>query len=138
RTLAGRSTTWDGVLSRFEVGGIDEKTRTVPCRIEVPQPSGLRRGMFVSATLYGTDSRVPLLSIPRAAFRPNDEVWLVSDGRLVIRRIDPVRVLEDTVLIRGDGPGDPIPVGAPLVVSTLDSPVSGMEVAIVDPSAPAP
>ncbi|WP_152049527.1 efflux RND transporter periplasmic adaptor subunit [Tautonia marina] len=138
RTLAGRSTDWAGVLSRFEGTGIDERTRTVPCRVEVPNPAGLRRGMFVSVTLFGNETQVPLLSVPRAAFRPNNEIWLVIDGRLEIRRVDPVRVLDDVVVIRGDGPGDPIPVGVPLVISPLDSPVSGMEVAIVDPSAPAP
>ncbi|MEW4570024.1 HlyD family efflux transporter periplasmic adaptor subunit [Tautonia sp. JC769] len=138
RSLAGRSTDWEGVLSRFEGTGIDERTRTVPCRVEVAQPAGLRRGMFVSVTLFGAETQVPLLSIPRAAFRPNNEIWIVTDGHLEIRRVDPVRVLDDAVVIRGDGPGEPIPVGAPLVISTLDSPVSGMEVAVVDPSAPSP
>lgn len=130
--IAGRESTWEGVLSRFEGGGIDERTRTVPCRVEVPDPDGLRRGMFVSVTFRGIDPRVPLLSIPRAAFRPNDEVWLVEDGRLSIHRVEPVRVLEDSVIVRGDGPGDPILPGASLIVSPLDAPVAGMELAIAD------
>ncbi|QDV35215.1 efflux RND transporter periplasmic adaptor subunit [Tautonia plasticadhaerens] len=136
--IAGRESTWEGVLSRFEGGGIDERTRTVPCRVEVPAPDGLRRGMFVSVTFRGIDPRIPLLSIPRSAFRPNDEIWLVEGGRLAIHRVEPVRVLEDSVIVRGDGPGDPIPPGASLVVSPLDAPVAGMEVAIAGevPAAP--
>jgi multidrug efflux pump subunit AcrA (membrane-fusion protein) len=130
--IAGRESTWTGVLSRFEGGGIDERTRTIPCRVEVPEPEGLRRGMFVSVTFRGVDPRVPLLSIPRAAFRPNDEIWLVEDGRLAIHRVEPVRVLEDSVIIRADGAGEAIPAGASLIVSPLDAPVSGMEVAIAD------
>jgi multidrug efflux pump subunit AcrA (membrane-fusion protein) len=130
--IAGRESTWQGVLSRFEGGGIDERTRTIPCRVEVPEPEGLRRGMFVSVTFRGVDSRVPLLSIPRAAFRPNDEIWLVEGGRLAIHRVEPVRVLEDSVIIRADGAGEAIPAGASLIVSPLDAPVSGMEVAIAD------
>ncbi|MCA9022686.1 MAG: HlyD family efflux transporter periplasmic adaptor subunit, partial [Planctomycetaceae bacterium] len=63
--LGGRKFIWDGELSRFDGIGLDEKTRTVPCRIVVsdPRPSAilvngqptsqvvgappLTRGMFV-------------------------------------------------------------------------------------------
>ncbi|RUL87794.1 efflux RND transporter periplasmic adaptor subunit [Tautonia sociabilis] len=128
--IAGQRATWEGVLARFEGAGLDERTRTIPCRVEVPAPEGLRRGMFVTVTFLGVDPDIPLRSIPRAAFRPNDEIWLVEDGRLAIHRVEPVRVLEDSVLIRADGPGDPIPVGAPLVVSPLEAPVNGMEVEV--------
>ena len=137
RSLAGQSSTWDGVLARYEGTGIDERTRTVPCRINVAEPSGLRRGMFVSVRLSAGDPRVPMLSVPRGGFRPNNEVWLVEDGRLSIRRVEPVRVLEDSVLIRGDGPGEPIPPGASLVVSPLEAPVEAMEIAVDETETPA-
>lgn len=130
RTVAGEPTRWEGVLSRLEGAGIDERTRTLPCRVEVAAPSGLRRGMFVSVTLYAGASRVPLLSIPRVGFRPNEEVWLVRDGRLEIRRVEPVRVLDDAVLVRADGPGAPIVPGDLLIVSPLEAPVPGMEVRV--------
>ena len=137
RSLAGQSSTWDGVLARYEGTGIDERTRTVPCRVEVDEPSGLRRGMFVSVRLSAGDPRVPMLSVPRGGFRPNNEVWLVEDGRLSIRRVEPVRVLEDAVLIRGDGPGEPIAPGASLVVSPLEAPVEAMEIDVDKDEAPA-
>lgn len=147
RSLGGRVTSWEGVLSRFEGTGIDERTRTVPCRVEVPAPAGLRRGMFVSLSLFGEEAKVPLISIPRNAFRPNNVVWIASaddsstesqgsteerlDRRLLeILRVEPVRVLTDTVLIRGDGPDGPIPVGAELIVSQLNDPQPGMAIRV--------
>ena len=50
-------------------------------------------------------------------------------------------MLEESVLIRGDGPGEPIPVGARLVVSPLDTPVEAWrsaDPATIPSSAPRP
>lgn len=38
-SFSGRDYCWKGFLSRFEGEGLDEKTRTLPCRIEVPAPA---------------------------------------------------------------------------------------------------
>jgi len=55
----------------------------------------------------------------------------VEDGRLIIRRVEVVRVLEDHVLIRADGPGEPIRPGSKLVVSPLQAPIHQMAVEAV-------
>jgi hypothetical protein len=93
---------WQGVLARFDGMGLDEATRTVPCRVRVDnprdvkvvshkeareetQPSGgppaLVRGMFVTVTFH-VDQPSALLLIPERAVQPGKTVWLVNDGRL--------------------------------------------------------
>ncbi|CAN5842391.1 hypothetical protein BH23PLA1_BH23PLA1_05100 [soil metagenome] len=138
-SLAGESVEWEGVLARYEGSGIDERTRTVPCRIEIPSSEDgslgglmrLRRGMFVSVTLHAEAPRVPMLSIPRMALRPNSEIWLVQDGALRILGVQTVRPLEDRILIRADTPGLNLSPGDPLVISPLPAPIDGMEVRIL-------
>lgn len=93
---------WRGVLARFDGIGLDEATRTVPCRVLVDKPrdvtivnhgqeefkaavSGgppaLVRGMFVTVTFHVLQAS-PLLLIPERAVQPGRAVWIVKDGRL--------------------------------------------------------
>ena len=69
--------TWSGRLERYDGLGLDEKTRTVPCRVVVDQPrqrtpadrSGppaLLRGMYVTIRIHITP-QTPLLEIPSKA-----------------------------------------------------------------------
>ena len=102
--LGDRRYEWTGTLSRQEGRGLDEKTRTLPCRVLVKEPAGVRsvdrygavmpelpaeaprsllRGMFVEVRVHVESTR-QLVSIPDEAQRPNGEVWVVRDGRLVI------------------------------------------------------
>jgi multidrug efflux pump subunit AcrA (membrane-fusion protein) len=93
---------WQGTLSRYDGIGLDEKTRTVPCRIVVddPQaqtkrrreaapgaatslpglsgPPALVRGMFVTVRLQ-LDPDVQLLRIPEETLRPGNTLWRVRD-----------------------------------------------------------
>ena len=95
---------WQGVLARFDGIGLDEATRTVPCRVLVEKPrdvsivrrraepangtvaSGgppaLVRGMFVTVTFH-VDQPSPLLLIPERAVQPGKTLWIVKDGHLV-------------------------------------------------------
>ncbi|MFM9059893.1 MAG: efflux RND transporter periplasmic adaptor subunit [Planctomycetaceae bacterium] len=97
---------WRGVLSRQEGRGLDEKTRTLPCRVLVRDPQGVQavdrygvvlpqlpataprsllRGMFVEVRVH-VDPAEPLVSIPEDAVRPSGEVWVLRDDRLVVLR----------------------------------------------------
>lgn len=154
--LAGETATWPARLYRYEGGGIDERTRTVPCRLAIPEseiqndrgPLSLRRGMFVEVTIRANESSVPLLSIPREALRPNGEVWTVRDGILRIVGVEVVRMLEDSVVVRGERDEESQgPLLSPddlLIVSPLPTPTDGMAVqvrgekesAMVPPAAP--
>ncbi len=144
-SLGGETKNWEGVLARYEGTGIDERTRTVPCRIEIPNLDGgegesgllrLRRGMFVTVTLYADAPRVPILSIPRMALRPNGQIWLLRDGALNIRNVQTVRPLDDRILIRADTPGLDLSPGDPLVISPLPAPIDGMEVRLLGTDQP--
>jgi len=83
---------WDGVLWRYEGLGLDEPTRTVPCRILVEnprvvrrgdtpeawrmpsQPPALVRGMYVNLRLH-TMPGIRLLRIPEQAIQPGNWIW---------------------------------------------------------------
>lgn len=91
--LEGREYVWDGELWRIDGVGLDEKTRTVPCRVIVrdPQsvwimrggqrrratggPPALVRGMYVDVVVHTKPSQ-SLLQIPQRAVRPGEEIWL--------------------------------------------------------------
>ena len=108
--IAGKEFHWTGTLARYDGGGVDLKTRTVPCRVIVDQPqrseasSGpptLMRGMFVNITLDVTPGQ-RLWHIPIQGVQPNRQVWTVRSGILHTHTIHPVRTLPDGVLVRAD------------------------------------
>ncbi|GIT29060.1 MAG: hypothetical protein Ct9H300mP1_11060 [Planctomycetaceae bacterium] len=127
---------WTGRLTRFRGQGVDPRTRTVPCRVLVDRrrdsqtatgSSLLMRGMYVTVALPVVP-KTPLIEIPTEALRPDGQVWSVSNDRLVIHRVEVVRVLRDSVLIRADStrltPDDHV------VVSPLATTYDGMTVRV--------
>ena len=103
-TLGDRSYEWDGILSRQEGRGLDEKTRTLPCRVLVTKPANVKaidrygatmatlppeaprsllRGMFVEV-LVQVNVPQPLVSVPQEAVRPSGDMFVMRDGKLVI------------------------------------------------------
>jgi multidrug efflux pump subunit AcrA (membrane-fusion protein) len=137
---------WKGVLSRQEGRGLDEKTRTLPCRVLVSDPRGvtaldrygapladlppgapqsLLRGMFVEVRVH-VDPAEQLVSIPEEAQRPSGEVWVVRDGRLVILDPKPVQVAGGRVVF--DAAASGLLPGDHVVTSQISHPRSGMEV----------
>jgi multidrug efflux pump subunit AcrA (membrane-fusion protein) len=145
-TMDDRRYEWDGVLSRQEGRGLDEKTRTLPCRVRVPDPTKLRaldrygaalpvlppesprsllRGMFVEVWLH-VDIAQPLVSVPQEAVRPTGDLFVMRDGRLAILRPKPFHAAGGRIAYdeRESGllPGDRV------VVSQLANPRDGMEI----------
>ncbi len=108
-TRSGRNYVWDGVLSRQDGLGMDERTRTMPVRILVDDPLGCRvdsqdtasrpialvRGMFVQVELHCRPDR-PLLTIPEETIRPGKTVWIMENEQLKIKPIHIARI-EDSV-----------------------------------------
>ncbi len=141
--LGGGRYTWQGVLSRFDGIGVDERTRTVPCRVLVANPRdvhiegasqgaaspvgppALVRGMFVTVRVHA-HPKMALLEVPQRAVQPGNTVWQVEDGRLSIRRIRVADSAEDFVLVYGDQSG--LRSGMKLVSSPLAVVTDGMAV----------
>ena len=138
---------WVGFLSRQEGRGLDEKTRTLPCRVIVTEPTKVRavdrygvaletppagsprslmRGMFVQVRVH-VDSPHELVSIPEEARRPNGDLWLVRDGRLEILRPRPVQVAGGRAIFESGPSG--LVAGDRVVTSQLTHPRAGMAVA---------
>lgn len=107
---------WQGVLARFDGIGLDEATRTVPCRVVVDKPRDVKvvggnkptsdetpaigglpalvRGMFVTVTFH-VDQPSPLLLIPERAVQPGKTVFIVRDGRLEEKKaIDLIELIQ--------------------------------------------
>ncbi|TWU59262.1 Multidrug resistance protein MdtN [Rubripirellula tenax] len=94
----GKTYAWSAVLSRQDGLGVDEKTRTIPVRICVDNPTqncgssndslALLRGMFVRVRLHCEPQR-PLLVVPESVIRPGKNVWVMRGDEL---QIEPVRV----------------------------------------------
>lgn len=98
---------WSGRLSRFDGIGLDERTRTVPCRVLVESPleitpsapggagvigpPALVRGMYVVVEIHvATDG--DLVRIPEQAVHPGKALWVAREGKL--RVIKPLRLIE--------------------------------------------
>jgi len=153
-TVGDAAYEWKGVLSRQEGRGLDEKTRTLPCRVLVgdpravtaldrygaplPQlpagaPQSLLRGMFVEVRVH-VDNPEQLVSIPEEAQRPSGEVWVMRDGRLVVLKPRAVQVSGGRVVF--DSASSGLLPGDRVVTSQLSHPRDGM--AIVEAVSPRP
>ncbi len=102
--IGKRQYRWKGVLERQEGKGLESRTRTLPCRVLVSDPTdveaidrygaalpdlplgapkSLLRGMFVDVQVE-VETNQPLVSVPYEALRPNGDVWAVRNKKLAI------------------------------------------------------
>ncbi len=143
---------WEGHLARYDGIGLDERTRTVPCRVVVDQPlkrrsdapagpPALVRGMYVTVRIR-TQPSMPLLEIPEEALRAGNVAWRVRDRKLTIVNVKFITLLEsdDSATANRQAliwlldrerlrPGDQV------VVSPLELVRSGMTVRAIGPAA---
>lgn len=96
--LQGQDYFWEGELRRIDGVGLDERTRTVPCRVVVPHPQqvwvmggdgkeeatsgppALVRGMYVDVAIRATPES-QLFVVPETAVRPaekQEKVWVAQ------------------------------------------------------------
>ena len=144
--LGDRQYQWQGTLSRQEGGGLDSRTRTLPCRVLVPDPAGvtaldrygaalaqlppgsptsLMRGMFVQVEVLVEAAR-KLVAVPVDAVRPSGDIWLMRNEELVILRPTRVHANDQVVLYAAEDSG--ILPGDKVVVSQLANPYDGMAI----------
>lgn len=104
--------TWQGVLSRYESIGVDERTRTVPCRVVVSEPRqvtvsasnrgqqltgpagppALVRGMYVAVQIHAKPF-AEFVKVPEACVHPGKRIWRLKDngqGGQVLERLDDI------------------------------------------------
>jgi multidrug efflux pump subunit AcrA (membrane-fusion protein) len=149
---------WSGELDRFDGIGLDERTRTVPCRIRVdrprdvklvgadraanlpvPGPPALVRGMYVTVVL-----RVPpaeaLVKVPDEALQPGKRVWRVRDGRL--EQLGPLPLIRGIAETDAQGrvrrywlapaAESRLQPGDPMVITPVQGAQDGMQVTVAD------
>jgi RND family efflux transporter MFP subunit len=123
---------WDGSVARVEAR-LDAETRVFPVVVEVQDPlnaerhgSALRFGQFVRAEISG--GRVPgSVILPQAALHGDNDVFLLSDGRLSRRSVDVARISDGGALVIGGlNPGEQV------VTTRLDLMFEGMAVSLRD------
>jgi len=121
---------WDGRLARVKAE-VDEKTRTLPLVIEIPTQGSITKesssysltpGMFVNVELIGRRINNAYL-LPRSAIHPGNLVYLADNKKLVLREVEVLRRLDDSVYVsRGLKDGDMViisPISAPRVGTNL-------------------
>ncbi len=128
--LAGQIKTWTGKIIRSE-GKVERSTMMMYLVVEIstsktqvveelPPP-----GLFVNAVIKGRIME-QVVEIPRIALRADDAVMVVDGENLLqVLNVQVARTMKDTVLI-----SQGIPAGSQVIISAIETPVSGMELKI--------
>ena len=127
-SFGGREHRWQGRVDRLE-GQVDPRSRTVRVVVVVDEPFAetagrppLLPGTFVDVEIAGRRLD-EVISIPRAALRPGDEVWVLDGDRLRIREVEVLRRERLQALLGGG-----LATGERIVTSSLDAVTDGMAV----------
>ncbi len=145
-----REYVWAGRLTRYDGIGLDERSRTIPCRVVVDAPRQFRsqypngppalvRGMYVTVRIHARPT-MELLEIPERALQPGNMIWRVRNKKLSIVPVNFVTLLDvpgskgeadssRDVLIYLDDPSQ-LAAGDRVVVSPLAFVRSGMNVRV--------
>lgn len=154
--LHGTKYKWQGQLSRYEGSGLDARTRTVPCRVLVENPTQVQvisnagvRTQVSQSTSAKTDSLpamyvgmyltiripvhspIPLMEIPTESLRPGNEIWLVREGKLRIVKSDVMRREHRKIYVRLTAEG--IQPGDHVITSPLSYVADGLSIREIAP-----
>ena len=118
--------TWDAKVVRAE-GRIDEKTRMINIVIRVAQPYAKRPplaiGLFADVDIQGQTLENAAV-LPRAALRPDQQVWVVDqEDRLHSRPVRVAHLTTEGVII-----DEGLTAGDQVVISQLKAVSNGMKV----------
>lgn len=129
--VGGQTRQWQGQLVRLD-SVVDSQTRLLTAYAEIQEPYGkaasiaggmpLAMGLYVNVDIQGrqlSDAYV----IPRDALRTNNQVYVIENGRLDIRKVDVIHQSPLRVVLSGGVAKD-----ESVVVSPLKIPVEGMSV----------
>ena len=122
---AGQQLSWQGQIVRMEAE-IDVSSRMVQlvARVEnQPDAAPLSVGLFVNAEIQGLTA-ANIVVLPRQALRNNNQVLVVdADNKLHFRDIEPLRLYQDSVLIKSG-----LKRGERVCISPLQTAIEGMSV----------
>lgn len=141
--IAGRRFAWQGILDRFEGIGLDERTRTVPCRVVVSDPRDVKRldadggdaavgppalvrGMYVRLRIHAQPDAT-LVRVPEEAIRPGGKVWVARNQQLTIAPVEVAAVVDGNAII--DAEASHLAAGDRVIVTPLAVAQEGMTVA---------
>ncbi|MFO7654824.1 MAG: efflux RND transporter periplasmic adaptor subunit [Candidatus Krumholzibacteriia bacterium] len=137
--FAGGDHVWEGRVVRLG-GAVDRQSRQVPVVVEVLDPyrahgerPPLVEGMFVEAVFRG-HAPGHAVAIPRAALRPGDQVWVVTDDETIdVRDVRVARAgVREAIVTGGLQPGDRV------VVTNLQYVTDGMQIRVAAGTATPP
>ena len=116
----------DGYVDRAEAF-LDIQTRTVDIIVRVPRPFSagappLLVGEFVEVAIEGLVVEGHY-NLPRAALHPDNEVWVVEDGKVRIVRVEVLQRADDSVFVTG-----PLADGGSVITGGIQFAVEGMSV----------
>lgn len=121
---------WEGRLARVEAR-VDAETRVIPVVVEVVAPldseqhvQPLPFGLFARVTLPGR-ALEDAVALPQTAIHGDDEVFLVADGRLLLRKVVVARHQDGQALVT-QGLRD----GEQVVLTRLELMLEGMSVTV--------
>lgn len=112
-------------------GQVDPSSRTIPVRLDVPNPDGvLRPGMSASATLALGDDTGTVVAVPLAAVQRVGGAWVVfrprGEGVFEVRAIGRGRDLAGEVeILSGLAPGDEVVVDGAFLLKAESDKASG-------------
>lgn len=113
---------WEGKIIRIN-GRVDQATQTVKAFI-VLEGEDLKEGMFLEAEIHGKEE-TSAVEVNRNLLIDNSELFVVKDGILESRIIEPVYFSESRAIVRGLNDGDQ------LVVKPVVGGYHGMEVQVI-------
>ena len=94
---------WEGEIIRIN-GKVDQATQTVKAFIEL-QGADLKEGMFLEAEIHGREE-ADAFEVNRNLLVNQTELFVVNDGILEAKTIDPVYFTKSTVIVKGLEDGD--------------------------------
>ncbi|MFP4391635.1 MAG: efflux RND transporter periplasmic adaptor subunit [Desulfohalobiaceae bacterium] len=123
---------WTGSTLRL-TGEVDEQTRMATLLVRVQDPLGLDSQQeqllldeYVRARIQGQVLE-DVFALPRKALRDQDRIWIYADGQLKIRQADVIWRDQERIYLRQG-----LQEGEQVIVSDLSTPVSGMELQVLD------
>jgi hypothetical protein len=137
-SYGGNTYRWRGELARFDGAGLDDRTRTAPCRVVIQDPRqvaavrtgsnsigppALVRGMYVKIRIQ-IKPDMPVLSIPVSGLRPGNVAWVNQNGALRIAKVRVIATRGRSALI--DGAQGTVSAGDEIIVTPLAEPRDGL------------